>query len=61
MATPHRATTTVVVLELTDAGAQLLLHQLDTGTRPPLARYVVRDPEGIEDVLAVTTGWTRNT
>jgi hypothetical protein len=58
MATPNHDTAAVLVLELDALG----LAALEGG--PPvdaLARYVVRDPEGIEDVLAVTTGWTRNT
>lgn len=59
MATPHANTTAVLVLELDTSGVAALLDYLTAN--PPLARYVVRDPEGIEDVLAITTGWTRNT
>lgn len=64
MATPHHDTTTVLVLELNDEGADTFVRLLDALTGDdrgaPLARYVVRG-EGIDDVLAVTTGWTRNT
>lgn len=59
MATPNHDTTAVLVLELDDAGLKAMREVLDQ--QPPLARYTVRDPEGIDDVLGITTGWTRNT
>ena len=59
MPTPHRDTTVVLVLELDAARLRDLRAYLED--HPPLARYRVADPEGIEEVLGITTGWTRNT
>jgi hypothetical protein len=59
MATPHPDTSAVLVLELDDDGLRAMRAVLVA--RPPLASYVVRDSEGIDDVLGITTGWTRNT
>jgi hypothetical protein len=58
MATPHKDTALVLVLELDDDGAAIV--PTIVAQYAPLAAYRVRDPEGIEDVLAITTGWTRN-
>lgn len=59
MATPHVDTAVVLVLELDGKGRAALSEFLESYR--PLARYWVDDPEGVEDVLAITTGWTRNT
>jgi hypothetical protein len=62
MATPNHRTTAVLVLELDDRGVEVLRDLLEVNSpHLALASYRVTDPEGIEDVLAVTTGWTRNT
>lgn len=59
MATPNPDTTAVLVLELDDDGLRAMRAVL--AARAPLASYVVREPEGIDDVLGITTGWTRGT
>lgn len=65
--TPHRRTTAVLVVELDDEGVAeveeflaargpVVKHRLRRGV---LGHWWVREVEGIEDVLAITTGWAR--